>query len=264
EEVAKRITEPKRTVVVGFIGKYVQLTEAYKSLNEALLHGGIANECKVEIRHIDSEELEKSGTASLAQYDGILVAPGFGARGTEGKIAAVRYARENKVPFFGICLGLQIAVIEYARNVAGIGAATSEEFDANAADKVIHMMEHQKSVVRKGGSMRLGSYPCALTRGSLAQRVYESDLINERHRHRFEVNNAYREKLSAAGLSFSGVSPDGELVEMIELPGHPHFIACQFHPEFLSRPWRPHPLFHSLVAAARLRVTNASGATAAG
>ena len=163
------------------------------------------------------------------------------------------------MPFFGICLGLQIAVIEFARHMAGIPGATSEEFDPHAADKVIHMMEHQKSVVRKGGSMRLGAYPCALEKDSLARKVYGQDEIQERHRHRFEVNNAYRERLGAAGLRFSGVSPDGELVEMIELPGHPYFIACQFHPEFLSRPWRPHPLFHALVAASLEKQARAAG-----
>ncbi len=250
EKIVDAYTHPKHEVTIGIVGKYVDLKESYKSINEALVHAGLATLSRVKLKHIDAEEIEvKGAAAALGGCDGILVPGGFGSRGTQGKIDAVRYARENNVPFFGICLGLQIAVIEAARHLANISGATSEEFDGNAADKVIHMMEHQKSVVRKGGSMRLGSYPCQLAKGSLARKVYGSDEIHERHRHRFEVNNAYRERLQAAGLQFSGLSPDGELVEMIELPSHPHFIACQFHPEFLSRPWRPHPLFHSLVQA---------------
>jgi len=254
EKIVDAFHNPDRDVSIGIVGKYVDLKESYKSINEALIHSGMATKSRVVLKHLDAEEIEVKGPgAALAGVDGILVPGGFGSRGTQGKIDAVRYAREHQIPFFGICLGLQIAVIEFSRNVAGIPGATSEEFDPTAADKVIHMMEHQKAVVRKGGSMRLGAYPCALTPGSLSSRIYGADLIQERHRHRFEVNNAYREKLTAAGLVFSGLSPDGELVEMIELPGHPHFVACQFHPEFLSRPWRAHPLFHSLVAAARAR-----------
>jgi CTP synthase len=250
EKIVDAFQHPVHDVTIGMVGKYVDLKESYKSINEALIHAGMANKCRVHLRHIDAEEIELKGPeAALAGVDGILVPGGFGSRGTQGKIEAVRYAREHKVPFFGICLGLQIAVIEYARNVAGIGGATSEEFDANAADKVIHMMEHQKSVVRKGGSMRLGAYPCALKPETLARRIYGAETISERHRHRFEVNNAYRARLESAGLVFSGLSPDGELVEMVELPNHPHFIGCQFHPEFLSRPWKAHPLFFSLVEA---------------
>jgi CTP synthase len=250
EKIVDAFHHPSHDVTIGMVGKYVDLKESYKSINEALIHAGMANKCRVHLRHIDAEEIEQKGPeAALAGVDGILVPGGFGSRGTQGKIEAVRYAREKRVPFFGICLGLQIAVIEYARNVAAITGATSEEFDANAADKVIHMMEHQKSVVRKGGSMRLGAYPCALKTDTLARRVYGAETISERHRHRFEVNNAYRARLEAAGMVFSGVSPDGELVEMVELPNHPHFIGCQFHPEFLSRPWKAHPLFHSLVEA---------------
>jgi CTP synthase len=251
EKIVDAFTHPQRDVVIGMVGKYVDLKESYKSINEALIHAGLATKSRVKIVHIDAEDIEQKGAdAALAGCDGILVPGGFGSRGTQGKIEAVRYARQHRVPFFGICLGLQIAVIEFARHMAHIDGATSEEFDPNAADNVIHMMEHQKSVVRKGGSMRLGAYPCQLAAGSLARTVYGVDHITERHRHRFEVNNAYRERLAAAGMRFSGLSPDGELVEMIELPDHPYFIACQFHPEFLSRPWRPHPLFQSLVAAA--------------
>ncbi len=256
EKIVDDFNSPDREVTIGIVGKYVDLKESYKSINEALIHSGMATRSRVVLKHLDAEEIEVKGPSlALAGVDAILVPGGFGSRGTQGKIEAVRYAREHQIPFFGICLGLQIAVIEYARNVVGITGATSEEFDPAAADQVIHMMEHQKSVVRKGGSMRLGAYPCNLTPGSLAHQIYGVDTIQERHRHRFEVNNAYRNRLSAAGLVFSGLSPDGELVEMIELPGHPHFVACQFHPEFLSRPWRAHPLFHSLVAAARLRAT---------
>ncbi len=251
ERVVESFKHPERTVTIGVVGKYVDLVESYKSINEAMVHAGIAHKTKVVLQHIDAEEIEVKGAdATLAACDGILVPGGFGERGTQGKIQAVRYAREKRVPFFGICLGLQIAVIEYARNVLGLEKATSEEFSPDAEHKVIHMMEHQKSVTKKGGSMRLGSYPCVLKQGTLARRIYGTEEARERHRHRFEVNNAYRERLSEKGMVFSGVSPDGELVEMIELPEHPHFIGCQFHPEFLSRPWKAHPLFSALVVAA--------------
>ena len=249
EKIVEAFHNPKDEVTVGVVGKYVDLKESYKSINEAMVHAGIAHRAKVIVKHIDAEEIEVKGDAALEGCDAILVPGGFGERGTQGKIAAVKYAREKKVPFFGICLGLQIAVIEMARNVCGIAGATSEEFAPDAEHKVIHMMEHQKSVQRKGGSMRLGAYPCVLKSGSLARRVYGTDEIRERHRHRFEVNNAYRGQLQDCGMVFSGISPDGELVEMIELPNHPYFIGCQFHPEFLSRPYKPHPLFASLVDA---------------
>ncbi|MBI1945906.1 MAG: CTP synthase [Deltaproteobacteria bacterium] len=248
EKIVDATKNTQREVTIGIVGKYVDLKESYKSINEAMAHAGIANKARVKLKHIDAEEIEVKGADdALKGCDGILVPGGFGERGTAGKIAAVRYAREKKVPFFGICLGLQIAVIEFARNVCGIGGATSEEFAPDSPDKVIHMMEHQKSVSKKGGSMRLGAYPCVLKASTLARRVYGADEVRERHRHRFEVNNAFRSQLQDMGMVFSGLSPDGELVEMIELPNHPHFIGCQFHPEFLSRPWKPHPLFSSLV-----------------
>jgi CTP synthase len=250
EEVVKRVTEPKRKVTVGFIGKYVSLVEAYKSLNEALLHGGIANECRVEIKHIDSEELEKQGTASLAQYDGILVAPGFGARGTEGKIAAVRYAREQKVPYFGICFGMQMACIEFARHVCNLDKANSTEVDPSTPHPVVDLMPDQRGVTDKGATMRLGAYPCVLKAGTKAAETYGSTEITERHRHRWEINNNYRDALERHGMVLSGVSPDGRLVEMIEIPQHPYFVACQFHPEFKSRPSTPHPLFSRFIRAA--------------
>ena len=250
EDVVKRITEPKRKVVVGFIGKYVSLVEAYKSLNEALLHGGIANECRVEIRHIDSEDLEKTGTGSLAEYDGILVAPGFGARGTEGKVAAVRYAREGKVPYFGICFGMQMACIEFARHVCGLEKANSTEIDPATPHPVVDLMPDQRGVTDKGATMRLGAYACTLKPNTKAAEAYGTTEISERHRHRWEINNNYRDALERNGMVLSGLSPDGRLVEMIEIPQHPYFVACQFHPEFKSRPSAPHPLFARFIKAA--------------
>ena len=250
EEVVKRITEPKRKITVGFIGKYVQLVEAYKSLNEALLHGGIANDCRVEIKHIDSEDLEKHGVSALAGYDGILVAPGFGARGTEGKIAAVRYARENRVPFFGICFGMQLACVEFARHVGGLERANSTEIDPTTTHPVVDLMPDQRGVTDKGATMRLGAYPCILKPGTRAAEAYGVTEISERHRHRWEINNNYRDLLEKHGMVISGMSPDGRLVEMIELPQHPYFVGCQFHPEFKSRPTLVHPLFARFIKAA--------------
>ncbi len=250
EEVVKRITEPKRKITVGFIGKYVQLVEAYKSLNEALLHGGIANDCRIEIKHIDSEDLEKHGTSALAGYDGILVAPGFGARGTEGKIAAVRYARENRVPFFGICFGMQLACVEFARHVGGLERANSTEIDPTTTHPVVDLMPDQRGVTDKGATMRLGAYPCILKPGTRAAEAYGATEISERHRHRWEINNNYRDVLEKHGMVISGLSPDGRLVEMIELPQHPYFVGCQFHPEFKSRPTLVHPLFARFIKAA--------------
>ncbi|MEO6777685.1 MAG: CTP synthase [Kofleriaceae bacterium] len=252
EQVVARITHPKHSVKVAFVGKYVQLIESYKSLNEALLHGGIANDAKVQIDHLDSEELEKLGPKIgdvLGSYDGILVAPGFGARGTEGKIAAVKYAREQKVPYFGICFGMQMACIEFARNVCGLDRANSTEVDPQTPHPVVDLMPDQRGVTDKGATMRLGSYPCILKPGTKAYEAYGSTEINERHRHRWEVNNNYRDALERHGMVLSGLSPDGRLVEMLELPQHPYFVACQFHPEFKSRPSTPHPLFSRFVKA---------------
>ncbi len=258
EKIVNSIRNPTNGVVnIAMVGKYVDLTESYKSLTEALHHSGFANDCKVNVVYVDSEAIEKGSVESciLAALggitpDAILIPGGFGVRGSEGKIEAARYAREKKIPYFGICLGLQIATIEYARNVAGIKGATSEEFDPQGSDPVIHIMEDQKKVDKKGGSMRLGAYPCDLAEGSLVRKVYGKKEISERHRHRFEVNNAYRDKLAAAGLVLSGVSPDNHLVEMIELRDHPWFVGVQFHPEFKSTPQIPHPLFESFIAAA--------------
>ncbi len=250
EQVVGSLAHPKHEVDIALVGKYVELVESYKSLNEALVHGGIANDCRVNLQHIDSEEIERKGTACLERADGILVAPGFGTRGIEGKILAARFAREKPVPYFGICLGLQIAVIEFARNVAGLRAANSTEFEPDGVQPVIDFLPDQKGVTAKGATMRLGAFPCILEPGSRAAAAYGTHEISERHRHRYEVNNEFREQLVRHGLVLSGTSPDGRLVEMIELRGHPYFVGCQFHPEFKSRPQAPHPLFRSFIAAA--------------
>jgi CTP synthase len=252
ERIVETIKHPGRgEVTIAIVGKYVDLKESYKSLNEALLHGGIANDCKVSLAYVDSQEVETKGAEPLlAGCNAVLVPGGFGVRGTEGKIQAVKYAREKKVPFFGICLGLQMAVIEYARHVVGLSGANSLEFDEKTPHPVVSLMESQKNVKDKGGTMRLGSYACALKPGTLAHTLYGKDSILERHRHRFEVNNQYRAKLAEAGLVFSGVNTELDLVEMVELEDHPHFIGCQFHPEFQSKPFAPHPLFSGFVRAA--------------
>ncbi len=250
--VEKALRPSKGEVKIAIVGKYVDLKEAYKSLNESLLHGGIANDVKVTLKYVDSQEVETQGAvALLADCHAVLVPGGFGVRGTEGKIAAVKYAREKKIPFFGICLGLQMAVIEYARHVLNLGQANSLEFDEKTPDPVVSLMESQLNVKDKGGTMRLGAYSCTLKAGSLARNLYGADVISERHRHRFEVNNAYRGRLQEAGLVFSGLNPELDLVEMIELTDHPHFIGCQFHPEFQSKPFAPHPLFSGFIRAAQ-------------
>ena len=230
------------------LGKYTELVESYKSLDEALRHGAISNQVKLELTYIDAEDIESKGVSTLEKVDGILVPGGFGERGTEGKITAVKYAREKKIPYFGICLGSSTAIIEYARNVAGIAAATSQEFSKNG-DSVIHYMEGQSEDGAKGGSMRLGAYACSLKKNSLAANVYAATEISERHRHRLEVNNEYKEQLESAGMVFSGINPELDLVEVVELKDHPFFIACQYHPEFKSRPFSPHPIFKQFVAA---------------
>lgn len=252
ENILRKVYEPARgQVQVAIVGKYVNLTESYKSLNEALLHGGIANDVKVNLHFVDSQDVEAQGPEKLLSgVDAILVPGGFGVRGTEGKIAAVRYAREKKIPFFGICLGLQMAVVEFSRSVLGLTAANSLEFSEHTPHPVVTLMESQVSVQDKGGTMRLGSYACALKPGTHAHQLYGQDLIQERHRHRYEVNNAYRGRLQEAGLVISGHNPELNLVEMIELSDHPYFVGCQFHPEFKSKPFAPHPLFSGFIKAA--------------
>ncbi|MCK9459279.1 MAG: CTP synthase [Proteobacteria bacterium] len=254
EAVVRRITSPRSEVTIGVVGKYVHLRDSYKSLNEALVHGGIANDCRVSLVHVDAEAVEKDGAAAhFAGVDGLLIPGGFGERGVEGKIAAIRHARENGVPFFGICLGMQVAVVEFARHVCSVAKASSEEFAPEGPDSVIHLMADQQGVTDKGATMRLGAYPCVLKTGTKARAAYGAPEISERHRHRFEVNNAYRERLEKGGMILSGLSPDGSLVEMIELADHPYFVGCQFHPEFKSRPREPHPLFTAFIAAALKR-----------
>jgi CTP synthase len=251
ESLVSRVKNPHHRVRVGIVGKYVEFPDAYKSLNEALIHGGIANDAKVELVYIDAEEMEGgSWPHELFEVDSLLVPIGFGQRGTEGKIRSIRYAREHKLPFFGICLGMQCMTIEYARNVCGIRDATSSEFDADTEHAVIYKLRDLLGVEELGGTMRLGAYPCRLKEGTLARRIYGAPEISERHRHRYEVNQKYLQTLTEHGLVISGLSPDGKFVEMVELPDHPWFLGCQFHPEYKSKPTEPHPLFVSYIAAA--------------
>ncbi|MFU8804171.1 MAG: CTP synthase, partial [Bradymonadaceae bacterium] len=248
--IADRIKNPKDEVTIAIVGKYVDLTDSYKSLNEALLHAGIENNSKVNLKFVDSEDLDASNLAdNLAGADGILVPGGFGKRGIEGKILAIQHARENKVPFFGICLGMQLSVVEYARNVVGLADANSTEFNPDSSAPVIALMAEQRDIVDMGATMRLGTYTCRLKEGSLSEKIYGEKEIEERHRHRYEVNNDFRDKLEEAGLIISGTSPDGFLVEMIELADHPWFIGCQAHPEFKSKPTKAHPIFASYIKA---------------
>lgn len=248
EKVVYNFDHPLREVKIGVIGKYTELIESYKSLDEALKHGALANQVKLELIYFDSDVFKNKEDVAkhLDQVDGILVPGGFGERGTEGKIMAIQYARENKTPFLGICLGLQLALIEFARNVAGIKDATSEEFTTNG-DLVVHYMEGQSKEGAKGGSMRLGAYDCSIEKGSLAEKVYGLNEISERHRHRLEVNNKFLDTIKDSGMDISGVNKKLGLVEIIEIHDHPYFIACQYHPEFKSRPFSPHPLFNNFV-----------------
>ncbi len=250
QDIIRKLIAPQHRVRIGVVGKYIELQDAYKSVYEAIIHGGIANDCGVEIEKIEAEEIEKFGADKMLKgLAGVLVPGGFGERGTEGKIMAARLCREHKLPYLGLCLGMQIACIEFARDVLKLEKAHSTEFDPATPHPVIALLDDQKRVTKKGGTMRLGAQPCQLAMGSNAQQLYGAFLIHERHRHRYEFNNAYRERFEAAGLSFSGTSPDGKLVELIELRNHPFFMASQFHPEFLSKPNRPHPLFRGFIAA---------------
>lgn len=260
EDICHKIRTPKEEIRIAMVGKYVELVDAYKSVNEALFHGGMEHAVRIRIDYIDAESLGKGDLNALKGVHGILVPGGFGERGTEGKIAAIQYARENKIPYLGICLGMQLAVIEFARNVAGLEDATSSEFNERAKHPVIALMtewEQEGQRVRRsgaddlGGTMRLGGYPCRVLPGTKAFEAYGESEVRERHRHRYEFNDTYRQQLIDAGLIISGTLPDDSLVEMIEMTDHPWFVACQFHPEFLSHPYKPHPLFAGFVGASK-------------
>jgi CTP synthase len=251
EKVVEKMKHPSQDVCIAIVGKYVNLTDSYKSLNEALMHGGVANDCRVNLRFVDSEKIEKDGlNHHLDGADGILVPGGFGDRGIEGMIQAVHYARTNMVPYFGICLGMQMAVVEYARYVCRMDSANSSEFDEATLYPVIDLLPGQKDIKEMGATMRLGTYPCILEKNSFAAIAYGQKEINERHRHRYEFNNVFKEKMIKAGLSITGLSPDGQLAEVVEIKDHPWFLGCQFHPEFKSRPTQPHPLFRKFIEAA--------------
>ncbi len=263
EAIGDTIKHPKKEVDIALVGKYVKLKDSYKSLNEALVHGGIANDCRVNIRYVDSEDIEKGITADLFNIDGILVPGGFGDRGIEGKINAIEHAREKKIPFLGLCLGMQLAVVEMGRNLADCKDANSCEFNEKTPYPLIYLIEEftdRENKVQKrdqysdkGGTMRLGAYPCVLKAGTLAHKAYGQDVIHERHRHRYEFNMKYRERLEKSGMIVSGISPDGTLVEIVEMKGHPWFLGCQFHPEFKSKPFDPHPLFRDFIKASLKR-----------
>jgi CTP synthase len=253
EEIVRRVYNPKDEVMIGIVGKYVEYEDSYKSLKEALVHGALAHNLKLNLNWIEAEGLETgdaSNAAQLEEYDGILVPGGFGKRGIAGMLNGIRYAREHKVPYFGICLGMQTACIEFARNVCGLEDANSSEFDPATPHRIIYKLRELRGVEELGGTMRLGAWPCKLEPGTLAYQIYDKSEISERHRHRYEFNREYEGTLTAAGLRLSGSTPDGTYVEIIELPDHPHFIGCQFHPEFKSKPLEPHPLFKSFIGAA--------------
>ena len=254
-QLVHKLRNPGPAVKVALVGKYVQLNDAYLSVVEALRHACLAQDASLDLHWVCAEEIENQGADPLLKgMDAVVVPGGFGNRGVDGKVAAIRWAREQRVPFLGLCLGMQCAVIEWARNLAGLTDATSAELEPGTTHPVIHLLPEQQDVVDLGGTMRLGVYPCRVTAGSLASRLYGEEVVYERHRHRFEFNNAYRNLFLESGYEISGSSPDGRLVELIELPEHPFFTACQYHPEFLSRPGRPHPLFRGLIEAAQQRL----------
>jgi CTP synthase len=251
KEFVRKLRRPQEEVTIGLVGKYIELHDAYKSIAEAFIHAGAVHSCKVKLEWIQSERFENDNNLYLLQnLHGILVAPGFGGRGIDGKIKAVRYARENQIPFFGICLGMQCASVEFARNVLGIADACSSEIDSQTPNPVIDIMEEQKNITQMGGTMRLGSYPCQIRVNTKAHEAYQNLLINERHRHRYEFNNKYLDQFEEAGMICSGINPESKLVEIIELQNHPYFVGTQFHPELKSTVENPHPLFVSFVKAA--------------
>jgi CTP synthase len=255
QEIIRKLIAPQHRVRIAVVGKYIEMQDAYKSVYEATIHGGVANDCGVEIEKVDAEDIERDGAEKyLNGLGGVLVPGGFGERGIEGKIQAARFARENNIPYLGLCLGMQIATIEFARNVLKLPKAHSTEFDASTPHPVIAMLDEQTRVTKKGGTMRLGAQPCQLVVGTKAARLYGAFVVNERHRHRYEFNNAYRERFEKADFVLSGFTPDGKLVEIIELAKHPFFIASQFHPEFHSKPHQPHPFFKGFIAAAHQRM----------
>lgn len=260
KQIVQRLDHPKAIVKIGIVGKYVDVADSYKSINESLVHAGIANNVKVEPVFIDAETIGKANVAEICgPFQGIIVPGGFGNRGIEGKIEAIRYLRESGKPFFGICLGMQVAAIEFARNALGLAGANSQEFDEKNPHLIVHMMEHQKAVSKKGGTMRLGGFPCVLKEGTKTFKAYGKKEISERHRHRFEFNNHYREAFESTGMIFSGQSPDFNLVEIMELSGHPWYVACQFHPELKSRPMEAHPLFRDFIEASLQVVAKPAG-----
>ena len=249
--MVESVKYPEHRLKIAIVGKYMKVQDAYKSIFESLAHAGIHHKTKVEIVRVEAESLEKRGAlAQLEEVQGILVPGGFGERGTEGKMAAIRFARENNVPYYGLCLGMQLAVVEFGRHVCGLGDATSTEFKPACQNPVIDLMPDQTQVTAKGGTMRLGAYPCVLKEGAKAAAAYGKKHVDERHRHRYEFNNKYRELYEQRGMVFSGLSPDGRLVEIVELTEHPWFVAVQFHPEFKSTPTAPHPLFRDFIGAA--------------
>jgi CTP synthase len=251
EKFVDKVKHPSTEIRIAVCGKYVELKDSYKSIAESFVHAGVANDARVKLEWVEAEDIEKNGAEKyLANVRGLLVPGGFGNRGSEGKVLAIKYAREKKIPFFGICLGLQCAVIEFARNVCGLQNANSTEFNENTPHPVIDLMEEQKRIKSKGGTMRLGSQPCKIRKDTIVLKIYKTELVNERHRHRLEVNEKYYETLQKNGLVLSGINPQLDLVETIELPNHPWFVGVQFHPELKSRPLNPHPLFRDFVRAA--------------
>ena len=258
----ERVVSPKKRVKIAVVGKYIDLQDAYKSIYESLTHAAASQDCGIDLKLIDAESLQEGVDGELKDVAGVLIPGGFGERGVEGKIKAARFAREHKIPYLGLCLGMQVATIEFARNVCGIESANSTEFDKNAKEPVISLLEEQRGVRNKGASMRLGTWPTKIATGTLAEKIYGSNEVLERHRHRYEFNMKYRDRMNEKGFTISGTSPDGALAELIELRDHPYFLACQYHPEFQSKPNKPHPLFKGFIQACLARQSGATPAAA--